>query len=484
MKHVTTDLPAHEIEADAVVVGIYADGSLTQSAREIDEATAGSISRLREVNEIRGKANEVTSVLALAGVVAPHVVVTGLGERELICRSSAQSSAGAAARKLADRERASIAFLLDPEWTEELASSAVAGAMVGFEGQDLYRQEKSTHTPEQLSWPTSWKSAIPTGRILGDAMNLCRRLVNEPPHALYPESFATQVMDMAEGAGLEIEIWDEKRLAEEKCLALLAVGQGSSRPSRLAILRHQGADQGAPALGLVGKGVTFDSGGLSLKPSAGMLTMKCDMAGAAAVVGAMQAIGTLRLPVNVIGVIGMVENLISGDSFKLGDVVTARNGTTIEIHNTDAEGRLVLADALCVAVDLGVDKIVDLATLTGACVVALGIDICGVMTNDADWCSSVKSAAESAGEQVWELPMHADFAKHIKSKVADIKNVGNDRWGGAITAAKLLECFVSEKPWVHIDIAGPSFHDKPKAWVDAGASGVMVATLVELARNW
>jgi leucyl aminopeptidase len=246
-------------------------------------------------------------------------------------------------------------------------------------------------------------------------------------------------------------------------------------------LRYQGAAADKPLLALVGKGVTFDSGGLSIKPTDGMKTMKCDMAGAATVLGAMQAIAQLKLPVNVIGLCGLVENMISGDSYKLGDVLRARNGKTIEVLNTDAEGRLVLADVLDVCVQENPARIVDLATLTGACVVALGNDVAGLMTNDEAWCGAVKSAADTCGEPMWQLPMFPEFGEQIRSEVADIKNVGDGRWGGAITAAKFLEEFVAGKPWVHIDIAGPSFLEGAKPWLDAGGSGFGVRTLVELA---
>jgi leucyl aminopeptidase len=249
-------------------------------------------------------------------------------------------------------------------------------------------------------------------------------------------------------------------------------------------MRYQGARSAdEPWLGLVGKGVTFDSGGLSLKPADSMVTMKADMAGAGTVVGAMQAICALDLPVNVIGLVGLVENMPSAKSFRPSDVVLARNGKSIEIINTDAEGRLVLADVLSVAVEKGVDKMIDLATLTGACVVALGTDVVGVMSNDADWSDVVKRAAETCGEQVWELPMFNEFAEQLKSDVADIKNMGT-RWGGAITAGKFLEAFVSDVPWVHLDIAGPAFLEKPKSWMDVGGTGVMVRTLIEVARTW
>jgi leucyl aminopeptidase len=253
----------------------------------------------------------------------------------------------------------------------------------------------------------------------------------------------------------------------------------------LVIVRHRGAPSAdAPWLALVGKGVTFDSGGLSLKPSEAMLAMKCDMAGAATVLGAMQAIAELRLPVNAMGLAGLVENMPGPSAYKLGDVLTTRLGKTIEVHNTDAEGRLVLADVLAVAVDKGACKIVDLATLTGACMVALGVDVAGLMTNDQTWCDAVKTAADRCGERVWQLPMFREYAEQIKSEVADIKNLGDGRWGGAITAAKLLEQFVSDVPWTHIDVAGPAFLEKPKPWCDVGASGALVRSLVELARDW
>jgi leucyl aminopeptidase len=236
-------------------------------------------------------------------------------------------------------------------------------------------------------------------------------------------------------------------------------------------------------LALVGKGVTFDSGGLSIKPTDGMLTMKCDMAGAATVLGAMQAIAKLNLPVNVIGLMGLVENMPGAAAMKLGDVLTARSGRTIEVHNTDAEGRLVLADVLDVAVERGASRIIDLATLTGACCVALGNDVAGLMTNDQPWCDQVAAAARTCGEPAWQLPMFPEYGEQIKSEVADIKNVGEGRWGGAITAAKFLEEFVDGKPWVHFDIAGPAFLDKSKPWLDGGATGCFVRTLVELARR-
>ena len=293
-----------------------------------------------------------------------------------------------------------------------------------------------------------------------------------------PDRFARQAVTACTELGIEIEVWDEMRLRKERCDSLLGVAAGSSAPPRLLIMRYAGKRQEAP-VALVGKGVTFDSGGLSIKPTDGMLTMKCDMAGAATVLGTLCAAARLGLERPMVGLVGLVENMISGNAFKLGDVLTARSGTTIEIHNTDAEGRLVLADVLNVALEHKPSAIIDLATLTGACVVALGVDIAGLMTNAPELQSEFQAAADRAGELVWPLPMHAFFNEQINSQVADIKNVGDGRWGGAITAAKFLERFVAQTPWLHIDIAGPAFADKPKPYQDAGATAAMLKSLVE-----
>jgi len=360
---------------------------------------------------------------------------------------------------------------------------AIAGSMVGCVGQDVYRHEKTTNPFQTIVGATDDLPLIDEAQAIGESINLTRRLVNLPASDIFPESFAEQCVSVGKDVGFEVEVWDEERLKKERCGALLAVAQGSAMKPRLVMMRYNGGPADQKPLGLVGKGVTFDSGGLSLKPSASMIDMKCDMAGAATVLGAMQAITKLKLPVNVIGFAGLVENMISGTSYRLGDVVTARSGKTIEIRNTDAEGRLVLSDTIDVAVEQGVSKLIDLATLTGACLVALGPNIVGLMTNNQPWADTVASSAKTVGEKTWQLPMDDEFADQIKSKIADIKNTGDNRWGGAMTAGKLLEEFVQDTPWVHLDIAGPSFADSPKAWVDAGASGCMVRTLVEVARQ-
>jgi leucyl aminopeptidase len=466
-----------------MVVGLHADESPSGAAAEFDQAAGGLLSRLIEAKECSAKAGDTTLLFAPPGVRAPLVLVVGLGPRAKLDRGVAFTASAAAAKKLAAKSRQRVAYFLDGTWPPECTEAGVCGALVGCHGQDLYRAEKNLFPFAELAWAGN-AAAVTAGRVLGEAVNLTRRLVNEPPQDVYPESFARRAEVLAAERGLAAEIWDQDRLTAERCGSLLAVAKGSARPPRLVILKYSAAAPDTPLLALVGKGVCFDSGGLSLKSNESMLTMKCDMAGAATVLGALQAIAELKLPVNVIGLMGLVENMPSGTAMKLGDILTARSGKTIEVLNTDAEGRLVLADVLNVAVERGASKIIDLATLTGSCVVALGEDVAGVMTNDQPWCDAVIAAARTCGEPVWQLPMFDDYRDQIKSQVADIKNVGNGRWGGAITAAKFLEEFVAGKPWVHFDIAGPAFLDKPKPWIDAGASGALVRTLVEVARSW
>ncbi|MFO1094331.1 MAG: leucyl aminopeptidase [Planctomycetaceae bacterium] len=321
---------------------------------------------------------------------------------------------------------------------------------------------------------------VARGAIIGDAVNLARELVNRHPGEMYPETFAQRASQIAAQFGIDCDILDERQITSERMGCLLGVARGSDKPPRVVILEYRGAPATTETIGWIGKGVTFDSGGLSLKPTDSMKTMKCDMSGAAAVLAAMTAVAQLKLPVNILGAIGLVENMTGGNAYKLGEVLTARSGVTVEILNTDAEGRLVLADVLDFAVDRGASQLVDLATLTGSCVIALGEDIAGVFTNDQPWCDRVLSAAKTAGEDVWQMPMFDSFNEQLKSDVADCKNVGA-RWGGAITAAKFLEKFVSGKPWVHLDIAGPAFVENGKPHIEGGGTGTMVRTLVELA---
>jgi leucyl aminopeptidase len=467
--------------ADALVVGLTENGDLCPSLAALDAATDGWFGRLIELKQISGKQGEI-SLLASPLTSGPTMVlVIGVGKhgvgKQTDRRSLAFDCSASAIRRLADRPRQRALIALAETFPASAHDSIVAGAIAGCEGQSIYQSEPPLHPPAEIQFSALSQDALQRGSVIGQSINHTRRLVNEPPAMIYPASFAGRAGELAAEVGLSVEIWDEQKLATEGCRAILAVGAGSSKPPRLLILRHLGGGKQAP-IALVGKGVTFDSGGLSIKPSDGMVDMKCDMAGAATVVGVMIALAKLGVKKNVVGLCGLAENMISGDSYKLGDVIETRSGKTIEILNTDAEGRVVLADTLDVAVQMQPSVLVDLATLTGACMVALGTDVAGLMTNDQPTCDAVRQAADIEGEPVWQLPMFDLYDEKVKSKVADIKNIGEGRWGGAITAAKFLENFVADVPWVHIDIAGPAFADSPTPARDAGATGALVRSLV------
>jgi leucyl aminopeptidase len=467
-------------EGDTLVLGLGDDWKLSKSVVEIDAACGKLIDRMLQSEDLSTKLNKIANIPMPSGLKVRNLLIVGLGEKDKRDAGSAYRAAASAAKATAALKNRLTVGYCGFDLESDHFVHAVTGSLVGGFGQDIFRNEPSLRPPKAVVWYQAPDPAIEQGRVLAESINLTRSLVNLPANYVYPESFAEQASLMAKDAGFSIEIWDAARLRAERCESLLAVARGSVREPRLCIMRYDGTDSKAAPLALVGKGVTFDSGGYSIKPTDGMLTMKCDMAGAATVVGIMRAAAKLKLARPIVGLVGLVENMVSGDAFKLGDVLTSRSGKTIEIHNTDAEGRLVLADVLNVALDYKPSEIVDFATLTGACVVALGNDIAGAMTNHNAWQEKLLAAARVVGEYVWPLPMYSFFNEQITGKVADIKNVGEGRWGGAITAAKFLEEFVGNTPWVHLDIAGPAFLDSPKPWSDAGATGVMVRTIMQL----
>ena len=476
-------VPAH-FEADVLVIFFESDG-IRGSLVELDEATGGLLQQLHQQGEITGKPYECVPLYTPPGLACKQLLVVGIGSHNQVNAGVLYEASGAAARQLSCKPRATVGFLADGNWSNDQLEQAVAGATMGTSGQDLYRSEKQQIPFEKTVWLQAPVEVVQRGHIIGDGITLARRLVNMPADDLYPETFAEEAATIAGRVGLEIEIWDKARLERERCEALLAVARGSTRSPRIVLLRYRGpgCDNTSPKAAIVGKGVTFDSGGLSLKTPEGMLAMKCDMAGAAAALSAIAAIAALKIPVHVVAAVGLVENMTGGNAYKLGDVVTARSGTTIEIHNTDAEGRVVLADVLDVVADLKPECIIDAATLTGACMVALGRDIAGIFTNNQSYCDVFKNSARSVGERVWQLPMDKEFDSQISSNVADIKNVGDGRLGGAITAAKLLERFVRNIPWIHVDIAGPAFADKPRPSIAGGGTGSMVRSFVEFTKR-
>ncbi|MEC9092830.1 MAG: leucyl aminopeptidase [Planctomycetota bacterium] len=466
------------VDADALMVGYFSD-RFPDYTNELSTAMEDFVGNLVNNGDFDAKPNDVVTIPYPAGIKASRLILVGLGEEKEYNAKTAFRAAGAAAKSTAIKPRETVAMFFPTPFI----SDAVAGTLVGSQGQDIFRSEAKITPFQSLLIANATDDAIRAGEVLGRATNTARNLVNQPPNLLFPETLAETASQIGQQAGFEVEIWDEKTLAENECRTLLAVAQGSIKKPRMLIMRYQGAGDGK-TLGLVGKGVTFDSGGYSLKPTDAMFDMKCDMGGAATVIGAMQAIAELKLPINVSAYCGLVENMVSGSAYKLGDVIKSRNGKTVEIHNTDAEGRLVLADVLDVAVKDGVSNLIDFATLTGACMIALGTDCAGLFSNNQEWCDQFKFASDQVGEDTWQLPMTPNFSEQIKSNVADIKNMGNGRWGGAITAAKFLEEFVSDVPWVHVDIAGPAWSDSPKTWIDAGGSGCYVRTLVQLASQY
>lgn len=487
----TTDKPWTQIEADWLIVPVTESPEITGSLAELDQALGGIVTRLKAIGDLTGKLASSLPLRGVTGIGARRVFFVGLGAANDLTIARLDKALMTAARAISDKADVKIAFALPSEsigsiTLADIIASATTCGLVGSQGQDLFRTERARYPfidCQIAAASADVNSSIERGRIMGQAINLTRDLVNRPPQEITPMGFARRAQSAAADCGLKCEVFEQPRLEQERMKSMLAVAQGSTEPPCMVIVEHNGGGANAPKLALVGKGVTFDSGGLSLKPTDGMLTMKCDMAGAATVMGAMTAIARLKLPVNVVGYMGLVENMPGGSAFKLGDILTARNGVTIEVLNTDAEGRLVLADVLSYAVDAGVDRIVDLATLTGACVVALGEDVSGAFTNNQAWCDTLFAAAKATGEDVWQLPMWDLYEDLIKGDVGDIKNTGG-RWGGSITAARFLQHFVSNKPWVHLDIAGPAFASSNKPHREAGATGHMVKTLVELARRF
>ncbi len=484
----STSSPA-DIEADWLVAAVPEGGALSPALAALDAKLGGGVSILRERGDFAGKPGELLALHAPAGIKAKRLLLIGIGKAEEASRRTLHDAAATALKSITGKKAGRVALLVPETAAVTLEQRVLAfgvGAIQGSHGPGVKKTEPSRYPPEEVVLAVAAGSnvgdALKRAAIEGDALTLARALVNAPPCDLYPEMFAAKAADIARRLGIECDIWDERRLATEGMGAILGIAQGSTRPARLAILRYRGG--GTKTLAYVGKGVTFDSGGLSLKTNEQMLDMKCDMAGAAAVLASLQAIAELKLQVNILAVMPLVENMPSGYSVKLGDVLKSRSGKTIEILNTDAEGRVILADALAYVAEQKVDHIVDLATLTGAVMIALGTEIAGLMSNNNDWAGQVRSAILGAGERAWQLPMDRDFEEALKSNVADCKNAPGVRYGGSITGAKFLEQFVAAIPWVHLDIAGPAWAEKESPAKDPGGTGAYVRSLIELAHGY
>jgi len=412
------------------------------------------------------------------------VIYAGLGSLTGLDSNSVRVAAASAALELRKRGRSTV--LLDLCQWADFTESAVEGTLLGGYKFDSFLPKKSQPLSDLVvllnkTDLSRGKKAALKGQILGESTNAARQVANMPGNYLYPESLANEASTLAKQTGLTCRVLDEKRLAAGKFGGILAVGQGSERGPRLIALEHMAGKKGEPPLVLVGKAITFDSGGISIKPAAGMEDMIFDKCGGMAVLGAMRAIAALGIRRNVVGLLAAAENMPSGSASRPGDIITMLSGVTVEVVNTDAEGRLVLGDAIHWAkAHYKAAKIINLATLTGACGVALGETTAGLWSNHSEFQTEVIRAAEQVGERVWPMPSHAEYSEKIRSRVAQIKNSGG-RLGGACTAAAFLQVFAAETPWVHIDIAYTSHQSKDSHGLASGATGFGVRTLVRLA---
>jgi leucyl aminopeptidase len=444
--------------------------------------------------EFKAGANETLLLHAPAGLAAKRLLLVGLGKQAKATVIAVRNAAGVAVRFTKPRGIREVVFALPVAGELPAVQStraAVEGAFVGDYDPDTYRSDRKDQSVASFTVAapadadkTALEAAFAEGVIVGESQNFTRVLVNEPGNKLTPTILGQRAAEMATEVGLGWDVYSTEKLHELKMGAFWSVAQGSAEPPALIVLRYEpeGVTEG-PVLGLVGKGITFDSGGISLKPGNDMDKMKYDMAGGAAMIGAMRAIALLKPRVRVIAVVCATENMPDGKAQKPGDVQTAMSGKTIEIINTDAEGRLVLADGLTYAKQLGATHLIDAATLTGACVVALGMVNAGAFSNDDATYAKFDAALATSGEKFWRLPLGEEYAEMIKSDIGDIKNAGS-RWGGAITAAEFLKVFAEDTPWIHLDIAGMAWVEDSKPYIAKGPSGVGVRSILEWVRSY
>ena len=485
-----------EQKVGAIVVnlfeGVTAPGGATGA---VDHALDGAISRLIEEGETRGKRGEMTFIHTLGKMTPSRVLVAGLGKESDFGLDVVRSVAAESCRYLRRKRVETVATIahgagiggMDPR---ETAQAIAEGAILGLHRFDKYKTNNDEgritelHIVESESGQVSaLEEGVSEGSVVAESVNACREMATEPANYMTPTRMAEMALEATEEGGLEIEVLDRPQMTELGMGALLGVAQGSDEPPKFIILRYIGdPDNQANNIGLLGKGITFDSGGLDIKSASGMATMKGDMAGGASIIAALRTIGALKPKINVTGIVPATENMPGGSAQRPGDIVRTMNGKTIEIDNTDAEGRLVLADAVAYAESIGLGRLVDVATLTGAVVVALGSKCTGAFGNDQTLVDQVIAAGDQVGERIWQLPTFDDYKEQFKSDIADIKNTGG-REAGSITGAQIIGEFVEKASWVHLDIAGTSSTNESKGYNPKGATGVPVRTLVKLVRN-
>jgi leucyl aminopeptidase len=483
-----TTRPIRDLDADFLVIPVFENDDLN-GERDLDRASGGEYSAAVKRGAFAGKLYEqLFTPISGDKWKVRRALWVGLGPRTEVTAEQLRRVAtmgGLAARQ---RRFGSIALVVPSSPTVPVSRAVQALAegavLANYEGTSYKTSDDSIAWLKRVEIRVARDAdgkAVERGQVLAECTNIARALSNEPGNVLTPREFADRAAKLARTADLKVEILDEKKIADLKMGMLMGVARGSSEPPRLVVLRYEPKKAAHKAvLGLVGKGITFDTGGISIKPSENMDKMKDDMSGGAAVLCAMMAVARLRAPVRCIGIIPTTENMPGGRAMKPGDILTSAEGKTVEVLNTDAEGRLILGDAMWYARRLGVTHLVDIATLTGACVVALGKTTSGLFGRPATWVEQVRRASERAGDRSWPMPLFDDYKDLLKSEIADFTNTGG-RAGGAISAAVFLKEFAGDLPWVHMDIAGTAWAEEPKPYQPKGATGVGVRTLAELA---
>jgi leucyl aminopeptidase len=483
-----TTRPTRDLDADLLVLPVFEDDDL-YGERDLDRASGGEYTAARKRGAFAGKLHEQLFTPISGDRWKPRRALwVGLGPRRDVTAEQLRRAATIGGLMARQRRFSTLAIVArsTPALSESHAVQALAegAVLANYEGTSYKTSEEAIAWLERVEIRTSGEAAckaVERGRVLAECTNVARALSNEPGNVLTPREFAERAAKFARDAGLKVEVLDEKEISKLRMGMLMGVARGSSEPPRVVVLRYEPKKAAHKAvLGLVGKGITFDTGGISIKPSENMDRMKDDMSGGAAVLCAMMAVAKLRAPVRCVGIIPTTENMPGGRAMKPGDILTSAEGKTVEVLNTDAEGRLILGDAMWYARKLGVTHLVDIATLTGACVVALGKTTSGLFGRPATWVEQVRRASERAGDRSWPMPLFDDYKELLKSEIADFTNTGG-RAGGAISAAVFLKEFAGDLPWVHMDIAGTAWAEEAKPYQPKGATGVGVRTLAELA---
>lgn len=484
-----------QVETDAVVIYVFEDSDIhNELLRTADAALGGRIQEVLNLGDFKAKLKNSSVLYTNGAIAAPRILLVGLGSFEELTVEKVRQVSGHTACQAHDMGLKTVAFPVAAEAQDDWIQAAAEASLLSLyqfkehktesdNDDENKKLESITFLVESAFGKSAIERAVEQGQTIASGTTLARDLSNQPGNHLTPTKLAEKAQEIAESTGLNCEVFDKATLEEKRFGTLLAVAQGSAEEPRFIILEHTPEGEGQDTVVLVGKGITFDTGGISLKPGSKMGDMKHDMSGAAAVIGAMQVIGQLKPNVRVIGIIAATENMPSGTAIKPGDVVTSYGGKTIEILNTDAEGRLILADALGWTAQYNPKGVIDLATLTGAVITCLGHVAAGAMGTDTALMDKVKAAAEKTHERVWELPLWDDYDEGIKSKVADVQNIG-DGTAGTIAGGAFLKKFAEGYPWVHLDIAGTAWEMKGSTYIPDGATGWGVRLLVQLVEDW